>query len=172
MHNRQTEDVAQHSHQTAVLAHALGLIDKEVFQKKTCPDKCAAIALYHETAEVLTGDMPTPVKYRNAQMREAFFEAEKHAEQRLLDGLPEILKKGVAARVRPEKCREAELAAFADKLAAYIKCTEEFSAGNKEFAAALKTAEKQIASFNDETVNYFMQSFAPSFSMSLDELME
>jgi len=171
MHNRCPEDVAQHSHQTAVLAHALGVIDHAVFGKSTDPGKCAVIALYHETAEVLTGDMPTPVKYRNMKMMEAYKEAEAGAEERMLCYLPPLIEPDMRASVRPAPCREAVLVKYADKIAAYIKCVEEVSAGNAEFSAAKKSAEALVNGYNDETVDYFMRHFAAAFSMNLDELM-
>ena len=172
MHNRCVEDVAQHSHQTAVIAHALGLIDLTVFKKDTNPEKCAVVALYHETAEVLTGDMPTPVKYRNEKMTEAYKDAEKSAEERLLGYLPKELIPEIEKVVRPKACREATLVKYADKIAAYIKCVEEISAGNSEFSAAKKSSEAFIKAFNDEAVDFFMSRFADSFSMNLDELLE
>ena len=172
MHNRTLENVAQHSHQTAVLAHALGLIDKRVFNKTTDPDKCAVIALYHEVAEVLTGDAPTPVKYRSPDMIAAYKQAEKCAQERVLGELPAELKPFFTQALQPEPCRETELVRFADKIAAYIKCVEEVSAGNTEFLNAKKTTETAIQNFKDETVHYFMKRFAEAFSMNLDELME
>ncbi|MCL2797410.1 MAG: 5'-deoxynucleotidase [Firmicutes bacterium] len=172
MHNQCPEDVAQHSHQTAVFAHALGVIDKTVFKKDTDPGKCATIALFHEASEVLTGDMPTPVKYRNTAMYEAYKEAEKDATDRLLYCLPAEIEPKIRAVVRPAPCREAFLVKCADKIAAYIKCVEELKAGNTEFAAARRSAERLITGYRDETVDYFMARFADAFSLNLDELMD
>ena len=171
MHNRCQEDVAQHSHQTAVFAHALGLIDRTVFNKDTDPGKCAVIALFHEASEVMTGDMPTPVKYRNSKMYEAYKEAEKDAAERLLIELPADLEPSIRAAVRPAPCREAVLVKYADKIAALVKCVEELRAGNTEFSQAGKAAESLIKSYQDETVEYFMKKFTPAFSLNLDELM-
>ncbi|MCL2375137.1 MAG: 5'-deoxynucleotidase [Firmicutes bacterium] len=171
MRNRHDETVAQHSHQTAVLAHSLGLIDREIFGLDTDADKCAVYGLYHEVSEVLVGDMPTPVKYRSEKMRAAFLEAEKQAEERMLQELPTELKKEFAAVVRPTKSREALLVKYADKIAAYIKCVEETSAGNTEFIPAQKSTLTAIEDFKDKTVDYFMKNFADSFALSLDELI-
>jgi 5'-deoxynucleotidase len=172
MRNLSAEDVAQHSHMTAVIAHTLGLVDREILKRPTNPDRCAVLALYHETAEVLTGDMPTPVKYRNPAMAAAYKDAEREAELRLLNGLPDALKGELRDAVRPDAGREATLVKFADKIAAYIKCVEEVSAGNAEFSAAKRTTEDALRDTNDPAVRYFMQHFAASFSMNLDELMQ
>jgi 5'-deoxynucleotidase len=173
MYSRTNEDVAQHSHQTAVLAHTLGLIDREIFKRDTDAEKCAVFALYHEAAEVFTGDMPTPVKYRSTEMSNAYKDAEKAAVERLLLNLPDELEKPFAAAVAPpENGRETDIVKFADKIAAYIKCVEETAAGNGEFISAKAATEKTIKDFKDDSVNYFMENFAAPFGMNLDELMK
>ena len=171
MRNLQTENVAMHSQQTAIIAYALGVIDNEVFGLTTNADKCATLAVFHEASEVLVGDMPTVVKYRNDDMIKAFKEAEKDAEKKLLSTLPDNLKKHFAAVMAPGECREVKLVKFADKIASYIKCIEEVTAGNNEFKNAKNVNEKVIKDYNDKTVNYFLDNFIDSFYFNLDELL-
>lgn len=167
-----TEDVAQHSFSTAVIAHALGCIDKCVFSLATDENKCASIALYHESAEVITGDTPTPVKYGNAALTKAFKEAEADAEDMLLSSLPPQFFETFSALVKPQDSREKQIVKFADKITAYIKCVEEEGAGNREFDGAKQVLFKSIQAFNDKTVAYFMDVFVLSYFKNLDELMK
>jgi len=173
MHNRQLESVAEHSHQSAIIAHSLALIDNEVFAIKTDANKAAVYALFHDASEVFTGDIPTPVKYRNAAMVNAYDEAAVAAEKQLLDSLPKNFRPLYKDILRPKitESREAALAYYADKICALIKCTEEVAGGNKEFLHAKKSTLKKIEELNDNSVNCFLEYFLPAFSCNLDELI-
>ena len=174
MHNRYNESVSLHGYNAATIAHALGLIDNEIFDiKQTDANLAASIALYHDATEVLTGDMPTPVKYRNSAMLEAYAEAEGDALNQLLAQLPEKLKPAYQKILAPDiNSREAQLAKFADKISAYIKCIEEVDSGNNDFKAAKKSTAKILDKIEDKTVKYYIDNFVASFSLSLDELLK
>ena len=172
MHNRQNESVSQHSYQTAIIANALGLIDKEVFDLNTDANLASSLALYHDATEVLTGDMPTPVKYRSEAMRTAYSEAEKDAVEQLLSYLPLELKSAYQKYLMPnENSREYQLVKFADKISALIKCIEEVASGNNDFLAAKKTTVAVLDKITDKTVQYFLDNFVGAFSLNLDELV-
>lgn len=171
MRNTRVENVAEHSFQTAVIAHALACIEKTVFGENANPEKAAALAIYHETAEVITGDLPTPVKYFNNEIRTAYKDLEKYAEQKLLDGLPKELKNEIGALVSPPDCIEKRLVKYADKLAAYIKCIEEKTCGNTEFDNALISTEKELKSYKSKSVNYFIENFVGAYYKNLDQLI-
>jgi len=174
MYNRRNESVAEHSHQSAVIAHSLGLIDNEIFGLPTDANLCAVYALYHDASEVFTGDMPTPVKYRNKAMLSAYDEATISAEKQLIDALPKNLQSIYKNLLRPseDKSREAQLAHYADKISALIKCVEEVAGGNNEFLSAKKTTLKIIESLNDDSVNYFIENFLNAFECNLDDLLD
>ncbi len=172
MRNTRTESVAEHSHQTAVLAHALALIEQKIFNKKVDPNLCAAMAVFHETAEVLTGDLPTPVKYFNPQIKKAYKDVEKFAENKLLASLPKELKTEMTALVQPPDSLEKQLVKYADKLAALIKCIEELSGNNDEFHDAYQTTTDVLKSYGCDSVDYFLENFLDPFFMSIDGLSE
>ncbi|MCI8596348.1 MAG: 5'-deoxynucleotidase [Clostridia bacterium] len=172
MRNTRKENVAEHSYITAVVAHALCIIENELFGGELNPEKAAIFALYHDSAEVFTGDLPTPVKYHSEEIRAAYKAIEEKAEKKLLEFLPNELKDAFAKTVSPEKSEpEYKFVKYADKLAALIKCNEELSAGNAEFAAAKKSIEKTLESIPEKSVKYFLQNFADSFGLSLDETL-
>jgi len=172
MHNRFNESVAEHSQQTAIFAHALGVIDNKIFNLKTDANLCATLALFHDTTEVLTGDMPTPVKYRNSAMTDAYSEAEKNAQKQLLDCLPIELKDCYTPLFCLDKnARECHIVEYADKLSALVKCMQETASGNNEFLNAKKSTLDKIKSYNDKTVNYFLDNFIDAFELNLDELL-
>ncbi len=170
MRNSVDENIQEHSHMTAVLAHALALIRRDVFGLEAEPERAAAVALYHDASEIITGDMPTPVKYLNGSIAGAYKEVERAAMEKLLGLLPEELRASYGDALC---CRDESINAIvkaADKLSAYIKCVEELRAGNNEF----KSAEKQLRALLEASplpeVRYFMERFMPSFGMTLDEL--
>lgn len=172
MRNTRKENVAEHSYITAVVAHALCVIENELFGGELNPEKATVFALYHDSAEVFTGDLPTPVKYHSEEIRAAYKAIEEKAEKKLLEFLPNELKEAFAKTVSPEKSEpEYKFVKYADKLAALIKCNEELSAGNAEFAAAKKSIEKTLESIPEKSVKYFLQNFADSFGLSLDETL-
>jgi 5'-deoxynucleotidase len=170
MRNSIEENIQEHSHMTAVLAHALALIRRDIYGRACSPEKAAAAALYHDASEIITGDMPTPVKYLNGKITGAYKEVEEAAVMRLLDLLPAELRVSYKETISPTDAELNEIIKAADKLSAYIKCVEELRAGNHEFASA----EKQIRAVLDASplpeVKYFMEHFMPSFGMTLDEL--
>ena len=171
MRNTFSENIAEHSHITAVLAHALALIRRDILKLPTPdPDRCAVAALYHDATEILTGDLPTPIKYYNPEIKQAYKQVEQIAGNRLLDMLPAELRKSYEHYVLEE---EAELLPFvkaADKLSAHIKCLEEQKAGNKEFdSAALQTWEAMKA-MNRPELDWFLDYCLGAFTLNLDQL--
>lgn len=170
MRNSLPENIQEHSHMVAVLAHSLAVIGREVFGKDTKPELCAAAALYHDASEILTGDLPTPIKYHNPAIRDSYKDIERLASEKLLGFLPEELKASFAPLLRGEDEETGPYVKAADKLSAYIKCIEERKAGNNEFLSA----EAQILALLEESplpeLNYFMKHFIPAFERTLDEL--
>ena len=166
------ENIAEHSAQVAQIAHALALIKNRMFGGDLNADRIASAALYHETSEVLTGDLPTPIKYYNPEIRKSYKNIEKIANDKLISMLPEELKGDYRDLIElPEDSREHVLIKAADKLAAYIKCVEELRSGNKEFSKAEATLKKELAKyFEYEEVKYFFDTFAATFKKTLDEL--
>ena len=170
MRNTAPENVQEHSHQTAVLAHALAVIRREKFGGTIDPGMVAAAALYHDAGEILTGDMPTPIKYHSPAIRSAYKEVEAVAEQRLLAMLPPELQDVYAPLLTIQDPQTAELVKAADKLSAYIKCVEELKAGNLEFREAAAQTRAALESYGLPEVVYFLETFMDSFSLTLDEL--
>lgn len=170
MRNTQNENVAEHSYHVAVLAHALAVISRDVFKTHISPEGVAACALYHDMPEILTGDMPTPVKYFNPEIRKAYSEIESFASDKLLSMLPNELKNGIAAAALPEDPEVSRLVRAADKLAAYIKCLEERRAGNHDFVKAEEQIKDNISKMKLPELEYFIDKFIPAFSLTLDEL--
>lgn len=165
------ENVQEHSHMTAVLAHALGLIRRDVFGVPCDPEHLAAVALYHDAPEILTGDLPTPVKYHGAGIKAAYDEVEALAVEKLLGELPEALRPAYRALLTAERDpAEYELVRAADKLSALIKCVEERKAGSREFLSAETTTRKKLAELHLPEADYFMEHFLPGFEKNLDEL--
>lgn len=172
MRNTRAENIAEHSQQVAVITHALSLIENEIFGGKVAVEKAVLYALYHESAEVLTGDLPTPVKYFNGEITKAYKKIERHAEEKLLQLLPAALQPELAAIVQPDLASsEYALVKAADRLSAYIKCIEELRAGNGEFAAAAQTTKRALEKSGLKCVEYFMNEFLPAYSLTIDELL-
>jgi len=170
----QRENVQEHSSQVAILAHALCLIKNKYFGGGLSPDAVALRAIFHDATEVLTGDLPTPVKYFSSDIRKAYQSIEEHAVDQLLTLLPEDFRADYRRLLRLDK-DEAEMRSLikaADTLAAYIKCQEEESAGNHEFSRAKKTIETKLRDLTgrQREVEYFVTHFVPSFALTLDEL--
>ena len=170
MRNTAPENVQEHSHQAAVLAHALAVIRNEKFGGCVDAGAVAAAALYHDASEILTGDMPTPIKYGNPAIRGAYKDVEAVANGKLLAMLPEELHSAYApllTEVPPETERQVKAA---DKLSAYIKCVEELKAGNTEFREAAAQTRGALESYGLPEVAYFLEVFMDSFSLTLDQL--
>ena len=170
MRNTAPENVQEHSHQVAVLAHALALIRNEKFGGHVDPGLVAAAALYHDASEILTGDMPTPIKYDNPAIRTAYKDVEAVAEGKLLGMLPPELQGAYAPVLTAVDPEVEQLVKAADKLSAHIKCLEELKAGNAEFRDAAAQTHRALEAFDLPEVRYFMDTFLPSFSLTLDEL--
>ena len=171
MRNALEENIQEHSHQVAVLAHALGVIRRDVFGVDCDPEKYAAVALYHDCSEILTGDLPTPIKYHSAEIRDAYKKVEALACEKLLDTLPGPLRAAFGEVMTGETAdRCHDLVKAADKLSAYIKCIEERKTGNDEFLSA-ETQTRAILEKSDlPEVRYFLDNFIPAFELTLDEL--
>lgn len=174
MRNAIEENVATHSWEVATLAHALALIRNRHFGGQVNADRIAAAALYHDATEVITGDMPTPVKYHSKVMREAFGDIEHKAEGELLALLPEDLRADFAPYVQESKlpAEDKELIKAADRLSAWLKCQAEIRAGNSEFEPAADQIKARLDEDGLREVVYFMDVFAPSYDKPLDNLLE
>ena len=170
MRNTAPENVQEHSHQVAVLAHALAVIRNEKFGGHVDPGAVAVAALYHDASEILTGDMPTPIKYDNPAIQGAYRDVEKMAEKKLLGMLPQELREVYAPILTVPDEETRRLVKAADKLSAHIKCPEELKAGNLEFRQAAEQTRRALESYDLPEVRYFIDTFLESFSLSLDEL--
>lgn len=172
MRNSVKENISEHSMEVAMLAHGLGIIAKEKCGKDIDLDKLTLIGLYHDANEIITGDMPTPVKYHDRQIRDAYKKVENMANRKLMAQLPDYMKKYYEEILflQPGDGELWKLVKAADKLSALIKCMEEEKAGNKEFATAYATIYTTLKEMNMEEVSIFMRDFLPSYSKTLDEL--
>lgn len=171
MRNTTYETLSQHSYEVATLAHALAVIGNRRLGKSYDAARAALLGLYHDTPEIITGDMPTPVKYYSDDMREAFATVERHAGERLLSMLPADLQPDYKSLLSEEGEEELhKLVKAADKLSAYIKCIEERKAGNTEFSAAEKSTEKALHALDCPELQIFMEEFLPAYSLPLDKL--
>ena len=171
MRNTFSENIQEHSHQVAVLAHALALIRRDILQMEgPDPDKCAIAALYHDASEILTGDLPTPIKYYNPDIKSAYKQVERIAGERLLDMLPEQLRGSYAPLVLEEDEAVTAVVKAADKLSAYIKCVEEQKAGNTEFDSAARQTMASMVSMESPELQWFIENCLPPFSLNLDQL--
>jgi len=172
MRNTYVENLQEHSLQVALVAHALGVIRNASFGGTVDPERAATLALFHDAGEVITGDIVSPIKHFNPKIRQAHSEIEEVARQRLHGMLPEALRSVYAALLFPDDGEHAEweLVHAADKLCAYLKCLEELRAGNEDFAKAAQALERDVHALPQPEVAYFLEHFAPSFSMTLDEL--
>lgn len=171
----QKENVQEHSLQVAMIAHALTLIQNKYYGGKLSPEKVALYAIYHDATEVLTGDLPTPVKYFSNDIRNAYLEIEGHAVGQLMSLLPKDFQEDYR-RLLQHNDEDADIHKIiksADTLAAYVKCLEEQAAGNHEFSKAKKTIEQKVKALCDQPeVQFFVDNFVPSFSLSIDEISE
>ncbi|CDC68193.1 MULTISPECIES: 5'-deoxynucleotidase [environmental samples] len=170
MRNTAPENVQEHSHQVAVLAHALAVIRNEKFGGHVDPGAVAVAALYHDASEIFTGDMPTPIKYDNPAIQEAYKDVEKMAEQKLLGMLPSELREVYAPILTVPDEETRCLVKAADKLSAHIKCLEELKAGNLEFRQAAEQTRRALEGYGLPEVTYFIDTFLESFTLTLDEL--
>lgn len=171
MRNTFSENIQEHSHQVAVLAHALGLIRREILGLPgPDPEKCAVAALYHDASEILTGDLPTPIKYYNPSIKTAYKQVEKIAGEQLLDKLPPKLRHCYESYVLEEDEAVTPIVKAADKLSAYIKCVEEQKAGNTEFDSAARQTLAALEALDSPELSWFMENCLGAFSLNLDQL--
>lgn len=171
MRNTIKEDISQHSIDVAFIAHALALIRNKRFGGSVSPERCALLAMFHDTTEIITGDLPTPIKYYNKQIRGVYEEIEEKAKNQLLSYLPDDLKDDY----EPLFCKteaEAELWSLvkaADKISALIKCLEEKQMGNMDFASAEKSTREAVVKMNIPEALVFLEEFIPAYELTLDE---
>lgn len=171
MRNSIHENIQEHSHMVAVIAHALGVIRRDVLGIPCDPNACAAVALYHDASEILTGDLPTPIKYHDDEIMSAYRRVEALASDKLLKMLPEELQAAFEPILIGQTQEELHpIVKAADKLSAYIKCIEERKAGNNEFLNAEKQTLEAIHAYNLPEAEYFIEHFIPAFEKTLDEL--
>lgn len=170
MRNTDRENLSEHSLETAVIAHALAVLRNTRFGGSVNTERVTLLAVFHDTPEILTGDMPTPVKYHNQQLRSAYGEVERAAGERLLSMLPEDMRSAYEPLLIPDEgTQEHQLVKAADKLSALIKCIEERKAGNMEFVSAEKSTRDSLERMKLPEVAEFMRDFLPAYSLTLDE---
>jgi len=171
MRNTFSENIQEHSHQVAVLAHALALIRRNILKLEgPDPDRCAVSALYHDATEILTGDLPTPIKYYNPGIRQAYKQVERVAGERLLDMLPPELQACYAPLVLEDEPDVAPIVKAADKLSAYIKCMEEQKAGNTDFDSAAEQTLQSMHAMALPELDWFIANCLEGFTLNLDQL--
>ena len=171
MRNTFSENLTEHSYMTAVLAHALALIRRDILKLEgPDPDRCAVAALYHDASEILTGDLPTPVKYYNPDIKQAYKQVEHIAGNRILDMLPQQLRKSYELDVLEEDLTVKPIVKAADKLSAHIKCLEEQKSGNAEFDFAAKQTWEAMKAMKLPELEWFLENCLAPFTMNLDQL--
>ncbi|MBP3480594.1 MAG: 5'-deoxynucleotidase [Clostridia bacterium] len=172
MHNSRYENLSEHSFETAYIANALASIENTMFGGNYETERITTRALFHDSAEIITGDMPTPVKYKSDTMADAYALSESSAKETLLRGLTPELKETYRGYLSFDDRDDAEIIKAADKLSALIKCTEEINIGNRDFKSAEKTIRDTLSKSGLQSVGYFMENILPCFSLTLDELSE
>ena len=171
MRNTFSENIQEHSHQVAVLAHALALIRRDILKLDgPDPDRCAVAALYHDASEILTGDLPTPIKYYNPDIKIAYKQVERIAGERLLNMLPAQLRESYEHLVLEDDAEVTPIVKAADKLSAYIKCIEEQKAGNTEFDSAAEQTMKAMKAMDMAELNWFIDNCLEAFTLNIDQL--
>lgn len=169
MRNMKRENLSEHSLEVAQIAHALAIINNKRFGGNINPDFTAVVAMYHDTCEIITGDMPTPIKYYNDEIKSAYKQIEREAEKQLKAMLPEDFREAFAPIYAPDEQTE-KLVKAADKLSALIKCNEELELSNREFEIAAKATRESIEKMGVPEAIVFLEEFIPAYSLSLDEL--
>ncbi len=172
MRNTQPENIQEHSMQVAVIAHALGLIKNKFYGGQVNPERIALLGMFHDSNEIITGDMPTPIKYYNPEISRVYKDIENISKNKLLSMLPEELAEDYASILfhEDDESEEWALVKAADRISAYIKCIEELKVGNKEFQKASEAIYDSILKIELPEVKYFIEKFLPSFSLTLDEI--
>ena len=170
MRNTFEENIQEHSHMVAVLAHGLAVIQRDILGQPADPDRCASAALFHDASEILTGDLPTPIKYYNPEIKKAYKQIEAVSCEKLLALLPPEVQESYRPLLFESDPEVARIVKAADKLSAYIKCLEELKSGNDEFKRAKESIEKELREKRMPCVDYFMENFIPAFLLTLDEM--
>lgn len=173
MRNSDTENISEHSMEVAILSHGLAIIGNEKCGRDYDLEKASLMGLYHDATEIITGDMPTPVKYHDKDINEAYKRVEQMASEKLLHMLPDYMQKYYEPILLPSETENTELwkiVKAADKLSALIKCIEEEKAGNHEFSTARLTVSAALSKMALPEVQIFMEEFLPAYSKTLDEL--
>ncbi len=171
MRNSFSENIQEHSYQVAVLAHGLALIRRDILHLEgPDPDRCAVAALYHDASEILTGDLPTPIKYYNSTIKDAYKQVERIAGNRLLDMLPQQLRSSYEHYVLEDDRELEPFVKGADKLSAHIKCLEEQKAGNTEFDSAAKQTWDSMKAMGRPELDWFLEHCLPAFALNIDQL--
>lgn len=172
MHSTVPESLSEHTTEAAVIAHALAVIGNTVYGKNYDADRAAALALFHDAPEVLTGDLPTPIKYFSPEMKEGYRKIEENAVENLLSKLPPELRDSYAPLLAPTEA-DAEtmgLVKIADKLCAYIKCLTEEAGGNRDFLSARRTIEADLDKIESDELRYFRAHLLDAFSLTIDDM--
>jgi len=173
MKNTTTENIQEHSLSVAMLAHALAVIRRDVFGDVAEPELCAAAAIFHDATEIITGDLPTPIKYFNPDISTAYKAVESTAAEKLISMLPEEMRATYRQLILCESRLPIgvySIVKAADRLAAYIKCVEEMKSGNMEFKQASEQIFRSIRDLHMREVDYFIDTFLPGYSLTLDEM--
>ena len=170
MRNTYAENIQEHSHMVAVLAHGLALIRRDILGLEAEPERCATAALYHDASEILTGDLPTPIKYYNPEIKAAYKQVEYISGTKLLEMLPQELRESYAPLVYESDETVHHIVKAADKLSAHIKCIEELKSGNLEFESAAKQTRQSLEQMHLPEMDWFMEHCLPAFSKNLDQL--
>ncbi len=170
MRNSFPENIQEHSHMVAVLAHGLALIQRDILGQPADPDRCAAAALFHDASEILTGDLPTPIKYYNPAIKQAYKEIEAVSCEKLLSMLPDQLRGSYSPLLHEADPAVNTIVKAADKLSAHIKCLEELKAGNSEFESAAQQTEQALRNMKLPCLDWFMAHCLDSFRLNLDQL--
>ena len=180
MRNTYMENIKEHSFDVAIIAHSLALIHNEMAsseEEKVDPYKIQSYALFHDCTEIITGDLPTPIKYKNEVIKKAYKEVEHEAAERLSSLLPDFMKNTYLDLLDPEFSSDNgnimhDIVKAADRISAYTKCLMEGDGGNKEFVSAMNTIKSSIDKITLPEVKYFMEKFVPSYGLTLDELIK
>ena len=171
MRNTQSENIQEHSLQAAILAHALAVIARDQFGRDVDPERVMALAVFHDASEVITGDLPSPIKHHDPELSSTYGRIEEAARERLTAMLPDdmrdVYRPLLLCKDRPQ---HVQLVKAADKLCSYLKCLEELKGGNEEFTHARDAIEGEIEAIDLPEVAWFMERFVTSFSLTLDEL--
>lgn len=169
MRNTKQENLSEHSLEVAFVAHALAVIHNKRLDGNINAEKVALIAMFHDTSEIITGDMPTPIKYYNPEIKAAYKQVEAVAEDKLISYLPDYMKEDISAVYKDVSPETAKLIKAADKISAYIKCIEEIKMGNREFEVAKTVTKNSIHNMECPEAEIFLEDFIESFNLSLDE---